>query len=161
MLVPEIIELRLSILNNKFEGSYLDGFETLISNLKMVLTNRILAQSKKLILKNKNWFDRDCVQLKKTYNEEYRKSKNAPSEDHTHYLKQLKAQYKTLLKEKKSAALEESWHRLIAAVKTKNTSLFWHSARGLGKSPLPPTNQVPIHAWEGYFRELCNSGEPN
>ncbi|KAG8147247.1 hypothetical protein E2320_022697, partial [Naja naja] len=37
-----------------------------------------------------------------------------PSEDHSHYLKQLKAQYKTLLKEKKSAALKESWQRLIA-----------------------------------------------
>ncbi|KAG8127323.1 hypothetical protein E2320_014247, partial [Naja naja] len=114
----------------------------------------ILAQSKKPILKNKNWFDRHCVQLKRTYNKEYRKRKNAPSEDHTHYLKQLKAQYKTLLKEKKSAARKESWQRLIAAVKTKNTSLFWHITRGLGKSPLPPINQVPIHAWEEYFREL-------
>ncbi|KAG8139400.1 hypothetical protein E2320_002167, partial [Naja naja] len=96
MLVPETIELHTSLLKNKFEGSYLEGFETLISNLKS----------------------------------------------------QLKAQYKTLLKEKKSAALKESWHRLIAAVKTKNTSLFWHIIRGLGKSPLPPTNQ------EEFFREL-------
>ncbi|KAG8147393.1 hypothetical protein E2320_000014, partial [Naja naja] len=114
----------------------------------------ILAQSKKPILKNKNWFDRDCVQLRRTYNKEYRKSKNAPSKDHTHYLKQLKTQYKTLLKEKKSAALKESWQRLTAAVKTKNTSLFWHITRELGKSPLPPINQVPIHAWEEHFREL-------
>ncbi|KAG8134738.1 hypothetical protein E2320_007832, partial [Naja naja] len=127
------IELRTSLLKNKFEGSYLEGFETLISNLKSVLINRILAESKKPILKNKNWFDRDCVQLKRTYNKEYRK---------------------TLLKEKKSAALKESWQRLIAAVKTKNTSLFWHITRGLGKSPLLPINQVPIHAWEEYFREL-------
>ncbi|KAG8139376.1 hypothetical protein E2320_002140, partial [Naja naja] len=110
---------------------------------------KILAQFKKPILKNKSWFDRDCVQLKRTYNKEYRKSKNAPSEDHTHYLKQSKAQYKTLLKKRK-----ESWHRLIAAVETKNISLFWHITRGLGKSPLSPTNQVPIHAREEYFREL-------
>ncbi|KAG8137552.1 hypothetical protein E2320_004788, partial [Naja naja] len=34
MLVPETIELRRSLLKNKFEGSYLEGFETLISNLK-------------------------------------------------------------------------------------------------------------------------------
>ncbi|ETE56113.1 hypothetical protein L345_18177, partial [Ophiophagus hannah] len=126
MLVPETIELRTSLLKNKFEGSYLEGFETLISNLKSVLTNRILAQSKKLILKSKNWFDRDCMQLKRTYNKEYRKSKNAPSEDHTHYLKQLKAQYKTLLKEKKSAALKESWHRLIAAVDKKYIPFLAH-----------------------------------
>ncbi|KAG8139722.1 hypothetical protein E2320_002503 [Naja naja] len=132
MLVPGTIELHTSLLKNKFEGSYLEGFETLISNLKSVLTNRILAQSKKLILKNKNWFDRDCMQLKRTYNKEYRKN---PAK-------------------RKEKALKESWHRLIAAVKTKNTSLFWHITRGLGKSPLPPTNQVPIHAWEEYFREL-------
>ncbi|KAG8129374.1 hypothetical protein E2320_016043, partial [Naja naja] len=79
MLVPETIELCTSLLKIRFE--------TLISNLKSVLINRILAQSKKPILKNKNWFDRDCVQLKRTYNKEYRKSKNAPSEDHSHYLK--------------------------------------------------------------------------
>ncbi|KAG8134208.1 hypothetical protein E2320_007336, partial [Naja naja] len=53
MLVPETIELCTSLLKNKFEGSYLEGFETLISNLKLVLINRILAQSKKPILKKK------------------------------------------------------------------------------------------------------------
>ncbi|KAG8139096.1 hypothetical protein E2320_001877, partial [Naja naja] len=125
MLVPETIELRTSLLKNKFEGSYLEGFETLISNLKSVLINRILAQSKKPILKNKNWFDRDC----------------------------LKAQYKTLLKEKKSAALKESWQRLIAAVKTKIHPFSGISLEDWG-NPLTPINQVPIHAWEEYFREL-------
>ncbi|ETE69466.1 hypothetical protein L345_04740, partial [Ophiophagus hannah] len=139
MLVPGTIELRTSLVRNEFEGSYLRGKKT---------------HSKKPILKNKKWFDRDCVQLKRIYNKEYRNSKNAPSEDHTHYLKQVKAQYKIFLKEKKSAALKESWHRLIAPVKTKNASLFWYITRGLGKSPLFPTNQVPIHAWEEYFREL-------
>ncbi|KAG8136619.1 hypothetical protein E2320_005183, partial [Naja naja] len=76
-----------------------------------------------------------------------------PSEDHSHYLKQLKAQYKTLLKEKKSAALKESWQRLTAAVKTKI-----HPFSGISledwEIPFTPINQVPIHAWEEYFREL-------
>ncbi|KAG8139390.1 hypothetical protein E2320_002152 [Naja naja] len=119
MLVPETIEVCTSLLKNKFEGSYLEGFETLISNLKSNTSS-----IKKPILKNKNWFDRDCVQLKRTYN-----------------------------KEKEKCGSEGVLAEINCSSQDKKYPFSGISLEDWG-NPFTPINQVPIHAWEEYFREL-------
>ncbi|KAG8125602.1 hypothetical protein E2320_020875, partial [Naja naja] len=94
---------------------------------------------------NRKLFNQICVQRKRAYNKKHRKSENYSSKRQTYCLRYLKAQYKALLKEKKNAALKESWHKLIHSLDERFIPFL--------RTP-SPTSQVPTHAWEEYFRKL-------
>ncbi|XP_061472647.1 uncharacterized protein LOC133380093 [Rhineura floridana] len=101
---------------------------------------------------SKPWFDQDCVLLKNTLMDIYRRYRTSelpalPAE----YL-DIKRRYKILIKQKKKLHQRETWQRLIDASRLKDSGRFWRLvSRGWQSVPPCIEYHIPASKWESYF----------